>query len=74
MKETYRNVNLMIEKLKKKPSDLPDPKDLVWAYYELDVNVPDETVESARINFWVLKEWLQSTELPQECYATRTPC
>jgi len=66
LKETYRNVNLTIEKLKGKPVDLPEPKGTVWAYYEIDINVPDEAVESARINFWVLKEWLQTHGVASE--------
>ena len=59
LKEERSNLKISIEKLTKKPPDLPEPEGPVWAYIEISVNVPDEEIESATIEFWILKEWLQ---------------
>ena len=56
------HVNMTIEKLKERPSELPEPLGLLWAYYEIRVNVPDYTIESARVEFRVPKEWLETHE------------
>lgn len=58
--ETREKVNMTIEKLDEKPPELPEPHGLVWAYHKISVNLPDEEIESARIGFWVLKDWLKT--------------
>lgn len=64
--EIQWHVNITIEKLEEKPTDLPEPSALAWAYHEISVNIPDYVIESARVNFWVLKEWLRTHGAVQE--------
>lgn len=66
LKESFEDVKIIIEKLDRKPPELPEPLGLVWAYHQIDVNVPEEVIENAEINFWVLKEWLKAQGVREE--------
>jgi len=69
LNEDYENVRITLEKLKEKPPDLPEPPGQVWAYYQIDVNVPEFGIENATINFWVLREWLSAQGVNEESVA-----
>jgi PGF-pre-PGF domain-containing protein len=58
LKKARENVKVTIEKLQGRPSGLPNPPGLTWAYCRIEVSVPDDAVENAEIDFWVSKEWL----------------
>ena len=60
------NVRMVVEKLERKPPELPEPPGLVWAYIQIDVNVPEDAIENAGIYFWVLKEWLATQGISKE--------
>jgi len=60
LKEPREDLEISLKKLRKKPPELPDPPGLVWAYQEISTNIPEEAIENAGINFWVLKEWLET--------------
>lgn len=66
LKETLNNVKVVVEKLENKPSGAPDPPGLVWAYFNLDVDVPADKIDSGWITFWVLKEWLATHGVQKE--------
>ena len=60
LKEAQSNLNITIEKLAEKPPELPKPEGHVWAYIEISVEVPDEAIDEAKIEFWLPKEWIQT--------------
>ena len=66
LKEARNNVTTTIEKLEEKPPELPDPPGLVWAYHQIDINVPEDAIENAEIDFWVSKEWLSTHGVSKE--------
>ena len=66
LKEARENVKTTIEKLEGKPLGLPDPLGLVWAYHRIEVNVPEDAIENAEIDFWVPKEWLTTHGVSKE--------
>jgi PGF-pre-PGF domain-containing protein len=58
LKEIARNVTIFFEKVIEKPPDVPEPPGLVYAYYEISINITEEVIKEANITFWVPKEWL----------------
>jgi len=58
LKEVIRNVTIYFEKIDEKPPEVSSPPGLVYAYYKIDVNISETSIEKADITFWVLKEWL----------------
>ena len=66
LKQQMEDVRVIAEKLAEKPPELPEPPGLVWAYHEININVPEEAIENAEINFWVLKEWLATQGASKE--------
>jgi len=66
LKQQMEDVRVIAEKLAEKPPELPEPPGLVWAYHEININVPEDAIENAEINFWVLKEWLATQGASKE--------
>ena len=64
--EARENVKTTIEKLEEKPPGLPDPLGFVWTYHRIEVNVPEDAIENAEIDFWVPKEWLTTHGVSKE--------
>jgi len=58
LKEVVKNATICFEKLFERSLNVPKPPGLVYAYYEISVNISKEALKGANITFWVLKEWL----------------
>jgi PGF-pre-PGF domain-containing protein len=66
LKETARNVTIFFEKLVEKPTDVPEPQGLVYAYHEISISIPEDAIKGANITFWVPKEWLATNNATAE--------
>lgn len=64
--QDQKDVSFILGKLDTKPTELPDPPGPAWTYIEMDVNLPEDSIESAVIKFWISKEWLKDRRVAKE--------